>query len=253
MLNTWQKFTVGEVKYLVLTLDYGAETPILNWASNIIESNPDYNVIITTHAYLFRDGTTLDQGDVCPPATSGGYNNGDHMWELLIKNHENIVLVLSGHDPCDNIVMAQNEGKNGNTVTQLLIDPQGVDASQGATGMVAMLYFSEDGKNVTVEYYSTVKEQYFMTENQFSFTLDPAGDPVIKNDDKDDTSSPIKKPSEKTTQSAKSEAEVKENETEQQSDTEKRGCGSTVTAGAVALYTTLGISFTTLKKRKKHT
>ncbi len=252
MLNTWQKFTVGEIKYLVLTLDYGAATPVLKWASEIIESHSDYNVIITTHAYLFRDGTTLDQGDVCPPVTSGGYNNGDHMWELLVKNHENIVLVLSGHDPCDSIVMAQDKGENGNTVTQLLIDPQGVDASQGATGMVAMLYFSEDGKNVTVEYYSTVKEQYFMTENQFSFTLDTAGDPVIKNDDKDDaTSAPVKKPSEKTTESAKDETEVKESVTEQQSDVETIGCTSTFGISAVALYTTLGVSLVTLKKRKK--
>ena len=180
MLNTWQELVVGEVKYMIFTLDYGASDSVLNWAAEIIDANPDYNVIITTHAYLYRDGTTLDQGDVCPPATSGGYNNGDHMWDKLIANHENIVLVISGHDPCNRVVMAQDEGECGNTVTQLLVDPQGMDADMGATGMVAMLYFSEDGKNVSVEYYSTIREQYFMSENQFSFTLDLAGDEIIE-------------------------------------------------------------------------
>ena len=170
--NTWRTLTVGQVKYLIMTLDYGASDAVLKWANQVVEEHPEYNVIITTHAYLFRDGTTLDKGDVCPPSTSGGCNDGDHLWEKLVSKHSNIVLVLSGHDPCDRVVMAQDTGDHGNVVTQILVDPQGVDAAQGSTGMITMLYFSEDGKNVQVETYSTIKEQYFMTENQFSFTLD---------------------------------------------------------------------------------
>ncbi|MBQ2686440.1 MAG: metallophosphoesterase [Clostridia bacterium] len=165
--NSWQELVVGDIKYLIMTLDYGANDRVLEWAAGVIEKHPYHNVIITTHCYLYRDGTTLDKGDVCPPTTSGGYNNGDHMWDKLVSKHENIVLVLSGHDPCDQIIMTKTEGEKGNTVTQMLIDPQGVDAAQGATGMVAMFYFSEDGSKLRVEYYSTVKEQYLMPENQF--------------------------------------------------------------------------------------
>lgn len=172
ILNSYHIFTVGEVQYLLFTLDYGASDAVLNWAAGIIEAHPEHNVIITTHAYLYRDGTTLDAGDVCPPATSGGYNNGDHMWDKLIKKYENIVLVLSGHDPCDKIICTQTEGDNGNIVTQMLIDPQGVDNAQGGIGLAAMFYFSEDGKTLQVEYYSTAKNAYFMEENQFTVTLD---------------------------------------------------------------------------------
>ena len=175
MLNTWQELVVGDIKYLIMTLDFGPSNAVLDWANDVIEAHPEHNVIITTHAYLFRDGTTLDAGDVCPPATHGGYNNGDHMWDKLISKHENIVLVLSGHDPCDNVVMTQTEGDHGNIVTQMLIDPQGVDAALGATGLVAMLYFSEDGSHVTVEYYSTVREQFFISTNQFEFDLAVVG------------------------------------------------------------------------------
>ncbi|MBQ7319963.1 MAG: metallophosphoesterase [Clostridia bacterium] len=179
MINSWQKFTVGNRKYIVFTLDYGASDAVLNWAADIIEKHPDYNVILTTHCYLFRDGTTLDQGDVCPPATTGGHNNGDHMWDKLVKNHENIVLVLNGHDPCSRIVTSQDEGENGNIVTQMLIDAQGVDASMGGLGMVAALHFSEDSDEIQVEYYSTFKEQYFRPENQFTVTLDFVGEDPI--------------------------------------------------------------------------
>ncbi len=173
IINSYHKFAVGDVKYLLFTLDYGAFDEVLDWVSEIIEAHPDHNVIITTHAYLFRDGTTLDAGDVVPPSNKGKkYNNGDHMWDKLIKKHENIVLVLSGHDPCDNIVCTQTAGDNGNIVTQMLIDPQGVDKAQGGVGLVAMFYFSEDGRNLQVEYYSTDRKAYFLENSQFTVTLD---------------------------------------------------------------------------------
>ncbi len=171
--NSWQELTVGEIKYLIFTLDYGAYDEVLDWASEIIAAHPEHNVIITTHAYLFRDGTTLDAGDVVPPSNKGSqYNNGDHMWDKLIKKHENIVLVLSGHDPCDYVVYAQDKGTNGNVVTQMLIDPQGVDKAQGGVGLVTMLYFSADGKTMQVETYSTDRKAFFLEENQFTLTLD---------------------------------------------------------------------------------
>lgn len=172
LTNTWQELIVGNIKYLIFTLDYGAKDEVLNWAGDIIKDHPEHNVIITTHAYLYRDGTTLDQGDVCPPATTGGSNNGDHIWEKFASKYENIKLVISGHDPCDRIVVTRSQGVNGNIVTQMLVDPQGVDAAKGATGLVAMLYFSEDGKDVTVRYYSTVREKYFMEENQFDLKIE---------------------------------------------------------------------------------
>ena len=177
MNNTYQTLQIGEIKYLIITLDYGASIPVLRWAGKLCEEYADHNVIITTHAYMYRNGTTLDKDEVCPPIGSGGYNNGDHIWEMLITEHENIVLVLSGHDPCDQIVVTQEKGEAGNTVTQMLIDPQGADVSiSGGVGAVAMLYFSADGRNVTVDYYSTIQQKYFMGANQFTMTLDVVGD-----------------------------------------------------------------------------
>jgi len=164
--NTYRKITIGEVKYLMITLDYGASDDVLNWAGDIISKNKDYKVIITTHAYLYRDGSTLDQGDVCPPATTGGYNNGDHMWDKLISQYENIFMVISGHDPSAQVVMSQQTGVHGNLVTQLLVDPQGVDTSV-PTGMVTMLYVKADG-TIEVETYSTIQEKHYKESNQFA-------------------------------------------------------------------------------------
>jgi len=175
--NTYRKIVVNGIKYLIFTLDFGAKDDVVNWASGVIEANRDHNVIITTHAYLFRDGTTLDAGDVYPPTHyDSSNNNGDNLWTKLISRHENIVLVLSGHDPHPSIVCTQTVGEKGNTVTQILTDHQYVDrdlhkAGMDTTGMVTILHFSEDGKTVTVECYSTVYKMYYGRENQFSFEL----------------------------------------------------------------------------------
>ena len=172
--NSWKALEVAGIKYLMITLDWGANDAVLNWASDVIYQHPDHNVIITTHAYLFRDGTTIDDGDLVPPSANGGVNDGDDMWEKLVSKHENIVLVMSGHDPSENIIVNRSTGDNGNTVTAMLIDAQDVEAQEGSMGMVALLHFSADGKTVEVEYYSTAKEKYFKAENQFTTQLDAA-------------------------------------------------------------------------------
>ena len=170
--NAYQLFSAGGVDFLQLSLDYGASDAVLKWAAGVIEAYPDRQVIITTHCYLFRDGTTLDAGDIVPPnktgADNGTANNGDQMWDKLVKKYPNILLVLSGHDPCDDVILTQTAGENGNIVTQILSDPQGVDKAQGATGMVTMLYFSADGKTMTVRNYSTVRDKYYMGTSQMT-------------------------------------------------------------------------------------
>lgn len=168
MCNVYYNFEVGQVKYLVMVLDASPDDNEVAWANEVIAQHPDRNVILTTHEYLYRDGTPLGTNDLWPIS----HNNGDDLWEKLVRKHENIVLVLCGHDPCSQLVVSQTTGDHGNIVTQMLVDGQSVDSTDGRCGLVAILYFSEDGKNVTVEYYSTIREEYFLTENQFSFTLD---------------------------------------------------------------------------------
>jgi len=175
MLNTYQKFTVGDTKYMVVNLDWGTTDDVVAWANEVIAENPGYNVIVVTHGYLNSDGTTLDASDEGAPTNySSLHNDGDELWNDLIKKHENIVLVLSGHISSENIIVTKTEGENGNTVTQMLIDPQTTDQNNVGTGLglVAMLYFSQDGKNVDVEYYSTLKEGKYLSANQFSMELD---------------------------------------------------------------------------------
>ena len=160
--NSCQFLTVGNVDYMIFALDYNPSEDVLEWAGSIIETHPHHNVIITTHSYI----------SVNKQYTAESNGNGSLIWEKLVKKYSNIVLVLCGHVGANDIVWNQVEGDNGNLVTQMVVNPQYIDAgTDGGAGMVAMLYFSEDGKNVQVEYYSTIRNQWLADTNQFSFEL----------------------------------------------------------------------------------
>lgn len=169
--NTCQFLSVGKVDYLIFSLDFGASDDVLNWAAGIIETHPNYNVIITTHSYLTRDGkyTTRDNDTSLQNAA----NTGEDIWNKLVKKYDNVVMVISGHVYANDIIVNDAVGDHGNKIKQIVVNPQVADAmTDGGTGMIAMLYFSADGKNVQVEYYSTVRKQWLADTNQFSMTLD---------------------------------------------------------------------------------
>ena len=165
--NTFQTITVGKNSYLFVNLDWKMTDSIIEWANNVIAAHPDHRVVISTHAYLNGDATTHDSGD---PTPNGSYN-GEELWQSLVSRHENVEFVLSGHISNDRIIYNQVKGKNGNTVTEMLIDPQGYDAQLGGCSMVAMFLFDESGEKLAVEWYSTVKDRYFKTTDAYVIDL----------------------------------------------------------------------------------
>ena len=50
------KFQANGQKLMVLTIDISAGSDVVTWANNVIASNPDYRVILDTHAYLYDGG-----------------------------------------------------------------------------------------------------------------------------------------------------------------------------------------------------
>lgn len=194
---SYKLFTAGKVNYLLITLNYGAFDEELEWACKIIEKYPERKVIITTHNYLYSTGQRIDANSGLRPKTSNDddykykyldnskvvdsdYNNGDDIWDKLVSKYGNIQFVISGHVDTPHVVTSQAVGIHGNTVTQMLVNPQDMDkaASQGNVpgyGMVCMLYFNEDGTEVQVEYYSTVKEKYFLTKNVYTIDISNSG------------------------------------------------------------------------------
>ena len=158
--NYYMTLKVADTEYLLMCLDYGPDDNVLAWAGNIIEQNPHKRVIITTHSYLYGDGNRVGKDTEYTPNTHGvtsasePMNNGEMIWEKLASQYRNVMMVVCGDMVSDNVVLRQDKGVHGNTVNQFLVNSQGMDTSYS---MVCMLYFTEDGKDVAVEWVSAGK------------------------------------------------------------------------------------------------
>ena len=179
--NTWRTKEINGIKYLFMNLDYGAKDPVLQWANEVVgrPEFADYKVFVSTHGYLYADSTTLDYGDGhCPTIQEADNNNANQIWEEFVSRHANVQMVLCGHIYSNTILYNQVNGVNGNTVTEMLIDPQDFDKKLGGLGVVAMFYFNEDGSKISIEYYSTVRNKYLRNINQFVVDLEAEGTEV---------------------------------------------------------------------------
>ena len=185
--NSWRAQTIGEIDYLFITLDYGASDDMLRWASEVVSAHPEHKVIVTTHGYEYYSGDKLgfNPGKGTIPAAANDYefkkyadnpnvrdyNSAVDMWNDFASKHENIFLILSGHEGADDIIYHTETGVHGNSVTSFLINPQGADDKFGGVGTVCLFKFSQDGKTIYIEYYSVMKEAYFKSVNQITLTL----------------------------------------------------------------------------------
>ena len=176
MTNTWQVFELGGVNYMILCLDYFPSQSVLDWAKTVVDEHPNHNVILVTHSFLHVDGTVVksDSVDAFIKGTDSNYpDNG--LWDLLVSKCDNIKMVLSGHLSTASIVHSTLEREGMSSVEAMLIDPQGMDAKLGSTGMVAMLYFDEPSNGqaeIGVQYYSTVRKEYYSaTASQFTTSI----------------------------------------------------------------------------------
>ncbi len=185
--DTWREVTVNGMQYLIFALDIGASDEVLAWASDVIEEHPYHNVIVTTHVYLNSDGhpvPSTHNDRASKYSVHDNPNEAEEIWDKFISKHENIVLVISGHISSNVVVATQREGDHGNVVTELLVDPQGLDKNIGGTGMVTLLHFSDQGKRVQVETVSTANGLHYMPYNQFALDI-PASEPHFHAYEKD--------------------------------------------------------------------
>ena len=163
--GAYKCLTLGGTDYLLLTLALCPSDDEMAWASDVIANHPNHKVIINTHGYMANNGIRWAHNPNNDYATATG-NSGPQIWDKLVSKHENIFMVVCGHIGTDMIEVSTAVGDNGNTVYQVLVNPQNVEAGSSSAGdedplgAVALLNFYKDG-SFGFEYYSTVKDKYF--------------------------------------------------------------------------------------------
>ena len=171
------------------------------------------------------------------------------MWEKLISKHENVDMVVAGHMSTDDVICRVDVGEAGNEVYQLLMDPQTTDNRLGGMGLVALMYFTEDGNHARVEYYSTTFKRYFREANN-NVKLHFAPEEDVEDSEAESiltesqgTAAPVdtqKTPAgTEDITSANEEVEATKPSADSSAVANKGGCSGTMSVAGIAFVTTL--------------
>jgi hypothetical protein len=162
-----QIFTAGGYTFLHIGLQFDAPNASLEWAAKVIEANPGLPTIISTHDYMDNEARRIANPIIDNAVVDPQDNNPQAVWDKLISQHDQIFLVLCGHEHGQ--AMRIDPNKAGHKVWQVLSDYQdrrqtavdaGVKLQQGegiGDGWLRLMTFDmgKDVPTVKVRTYSS--------------------------------------------------------------------------------------------------
>jgi len=178
-------------RLLFLALEWGPRQAAVDWANEVAgrAEYDSYTKVLITHAYLYADDTRYDwahkgKSQSNNPHDYGGTksdtNDGEELWNKLVKQHHRFELVFCGHVGGDQVGYLKSENIYGEDVHQLLFNAQFLP--QGGQGWLRLLEFLPDGQTVHVRTYSpyfagdgnaTTDPWRIGPDDDFSFKLSP--------------------------------------------------------------------------------
>ncbi len=171
--NFYGSVTINGQQYLVLALEFYPRDTSLSWATQVIQKNPNAQVIVITHAYEYFDNTRVSACNSFDAQyyNLGADNDGDAMWTKLIRQYKNISLVLSGHEVRGAGQYAAGYradlGTNRNLVNQILANYQNM--MNGGNGYLRIMKFHPSTDTIDVLTYSPYLNSYITdTANKFT-------------------------------------------------------------------------------------
>ncbi len=176
--NSYRLAEINGVKFIFITLDFNPTRGAVTWMDNLLTQYSDHKAIITMHSYTWRgedalgnpkDGDLLTKLNLQRVIVGGNFHGAapDYIWSNCLSKHSNVIMTVSGHVGANDPFFFKQTGTNGNQVLNVLVNPQVYEDSTNEdglgvepTGMVFLMHFSEDGKTIRTEYYSTILDSY---------------------------------------------------------------------------------------------
>lgn len=123
-----QTFSAGGYTFLHLALEMQPGDDVLDWAAGVIAEHPGLPTIVTTHDYLNGAGERRGNPIVDLKRLDDRHSDPEDLWQKLIRRHDQIFLVLCGHQRGQ--AMRVDTNAKGHHVVQILADYQ--DRGQAA-------------------------------------------------------------------------------------------------------------------------
>jgi hypothetical protein len=179
MENSYHLFRAGGRDWIAIALEWGPRDGVLRWAGMVLDKYRNRSAIIVTHAYLYSDDTLYDvktrtdqkwnPHSYWTANLPGGTNDGQEIWEKLVRLNQNVAFVFCGHVLNDGAGRLTSTGVCGNKVHQILANYQ--MREKGGEGYLRLVEFLPDGKTVQIKTYSPYLDNY-LTDDQQQFRLE---------------------------------------------------------------------------------
>lgn len=161
--NNYCFFEVGDLKFMVVSLEFAPTDETIDWARNIITKHQDRRVIVATHCYM-----RPTMRETSSPRSYGiEGNSGEELFQKLIRKHDNIDMVMCGHVLGVGLLKSKNDF--GNEVIEMLTDYQGLP--NGGNGWLRILKFVPQENQIYVETYSPLLKK-INTSEKHTYQLD---------------------------------------------------------------------------------
>lgn len=143
-------FEVDGHEFVAVYLPYGHNTAQRNWANEVLQSFPDRDALLFTHAYLRASSNS----DASKAGGNIGYGDNGHLLRTqVVERNDNLVMVASGH--YHGTTWNHNYNGDGGPVFEMLADYQNYEVDgERSTGFMRLLQFDIDAGEVKVNTYS---------------------------------------------------------------------------------------------------
>lgn len=183
MDNSFHLFSAGGEDWIVLALEFGPRNSVVAWANSVLAQHVERRAILITHAYLYDDDTRYHWAakgstQLWSPYAYGsaadpdGTNDGEDLWQKLVKVSPSFALVINGHVLNDGLGRLSSTNDVGGVVHQMLVNYQ--MQALGGEAYLRLLEFLPDGETIQARTYSPLRGTYKTdAQNQFTLRLQP--------------------------------------------------------------------------------
>ena len=173
--NHYDLFTAGGLDFIAVHLGYDVTQEELDWASEVLEEYSDRNAMVMTHAHRRPSDSPDGRG-------AAFSHDGSRVDASILREHDNVFLVLSGHEHGVDIEVRKDVGEPGNNIVELLADYQFYEVSAEELGLTGidgrtdedmlrfgssffrMLQIDVDASEMAVDTYSPMLDNFGATE-----------------------------------------------------------------------------------------
>lgn len=162
--NYIAKIVIGDTPIYLLVLEFGPRMEVVEWARNYVRTFSSERFILMTHEWLSAQGIRLNAGTHAQLQFEGysSYSTPEEIWNLLVKDNDNIVCVLCGHEKNFSCCYV-SENNYGRKVPQIMFNLQFLP--NGGDGIVQIWKISDNEQSFNICAFDTKNQSWYLTDS----------------------------------------------------------------------------------------